>query len=165
MINNNKMRQYKSQVTALGASSEPLTYKAKLKAWDITNANGEVYKAGCYDKCRRDYYEANGKRIPVTVCHQPGIDNLVGYVDSIDDGEDGMMVTIKLLPTHPKAQLVADLIEAGVLQGVSDDGYMTKYYNNADGSVTVTEAFIAHVSLVDVPAEPTSWVRSGGYLL
>lgn len=140
--------------------AEGLKITAKLKEWGVANLNGYNFSPGSYDTFISDYYVANGYHLPLTVCHGHGFADIVGEVLTLDKRDDGLYCEAIIYSDYPQFSWVKRLVEAHVLGGVSDDGYLVNYdYDKKTDTYLVSEARIMNVSLVATPAEPSASVK------
>lgn len=139
-------------------TSEGVTITARLKRWGTANLNGEIYQSDSYDEFIASYYEAQGLNLPLTLMHGGGWQDIAGKVTAVEKDAEGLTITAVILRNLPNFDHVMALVDAGLLQGVSDEGFATDFVFNDDkeGTVTIRKACIMGVSLVTTPAEQTA---------
>lgn len=153
---NMNRRRYRN--TALLSSSaeteEGLVVTARLKRWGVRNLNGETYASDSYDGFLKDYYGRGGLNMPLTVQHGQRLEDVIGKVLELTKDEEGLTCKAVVFNDLPWSAPVRRLIEAGVLQGMSDEGYSDDYSIADDGSgLDIKKAAMLAVSLVCTPAE------------
>lgn len=155
-------RRYRN--TALLSSSaeteEGLVVTARLKRWGVRNLNGETYAADSYDDFLKDYYGRGGLNMPLTVQHGQRLEDVVGKVLELTKDEEGLTCKAVIFNDLPWSAPVRRLVEAGVLQGMSDEGYSDDYSFADDNGLDIKKAAMLAVSLVCTPAELAAKVVS-----
>lgn len=135
-----------------------MVIEAQLKVWDKANYNGEVYLKDSYDEFIKDYYADHQLNMPLTVQHGQRVEDIIGKILSLDKTEEGLVVKAQILDGLPNTETVKTLVKAGVLQGLSDEGYATDY-DYKDNAWTIKSAAILAISLVATPAEAVAKVN------
>lgn len=153
-------RKYRD--TALLSSSsdseEGLVVTARLKRWGVRNLNGETYAPSSYDDFLLDYYGRGGLNMPLTVQHGQRLEDVVGKVLELTKDEEGLTCKAVVFNDLPWSAPVRRLVEAGVLQGLSDEGYSDDYSVADDNGLDIKKAAMLAVSLVCTPAEQAAKV-------
>lgn len=129
----------------------------ETKFADGTNENGERYAKGCLDKFVEKYYSKNGLNMPLTVQHGGDIYHLAGRVLALEVNSVGFYFVVYIPKALPEYARIRVLIEEGILQGLSKEGWATKgkCYYTKEGDFDyflVEEMEMTAVSLVATPA-------------
>lgn len=121
---------------------------------EIENLNGYVYHSGCYNKFCKNYYEANGKNIPLDVLHNTWtLDHLAGKVTEFTAKDNEVRIVAEVSKSAIRYENIVGLIEDGVLQGFSDYSFIGKYdFDKEKELLHVYECFIQSVTLTTNPA-------------
>lgn len=138
-------------------SDEPteggMVVTARLKVWGKQNLNNETYEPTAYDDFIKNYYERGGLNMPLTVQHGNRVEDIIGRILAIDKDEEGLTVKAQIMDGLPMSETVKALIKAGVLQGMSDEGFADDYDYTAEEGFRIKHAAMLAVSLVATPAE------------
>lgn len=122
-----------------------------------TNENGERYTKECLDKFFEEYYVKNKLNMPLTIQHRDDLLHLAGRVLTVEVNSVGFYFVGYIPRTHPEYGHIKMLIQEGILQGLSKEGWCTdgKCYYTADGEFDyfeIEEMKIFAMSLVTTPA-------------
>lgn len=160
--NENKNKYYRNAVifSSTEDTADGLRIRAKLKSWNTTNLNGYNFAKNSYDDFIADYYEKFDYKIPLTLMHGHSFTDIVGEVTLLDNQEDGLYCEAVVFADYPQFDWAKRLITSRVLGGVSDDGFLIDYSEDAaTGAISVEKAQIMNVSIVTTPAEPLAKVE------
>lgn len=147
------MRNQALLTVADQGDSGGLTVTARLKVWSKRNLNAETYEPTAYDEFITDYYGRGDLNMPLTLMHGQRVEDIIGKVTTIEKDEEGLTVTAQVMDGLPMSETVKTLISAGVLQGMSDEGYADDFdYDEKDG-FRIRKAAMLAISLVTTPAE------------
>lgn len=120
-----------------------------------TNENLERYDPHCFDEFVESYFVKNKLNLPVTIQH----DNrqIVGRVLCFEVNSVGFYFVIYIPKRLPRYEEIKVLIEEGLLQGLSKEGWGENYewHYKKDGSldfVEIKKMSIFAVALVTTPA-------------
>ena len=119
-----------------------------------SNGNGLVYHAGCYDDFCKNYYQQNGKSIPLDLLHNPdNINHIAGKVTEFTVTNAEVKIVAEISKHAPLFENIVGLIEDGVLQGFSDMSYVDDGdYDRESGLFHVNKCSIISIALVPNPA-------------
>lgn len=125
---------------------------ARLKQWGEVNQNGEIYTEAAYEQFINDYYVKGNLNVPFTLMHGVGVESIIGRVDTMESDEEGLLITATIFGDCISSR-VRTLIDRGVLQGVSDEGYGSFDYDESRNVWIARKMQLLAVSLVTIPAE------------
>lgn len=130
-------------------------YETKFAAG--TNENGERYSKDALDKFLERYYKKNRLNMPLTIQHKQDLEHLAGRVLIVEVNSVGFYFVCYIPKTYRHYEDVKHLIEEGVLQGLSKEGWSTKgkcYYTKEGlfDYYLVEEMEMLAMSLVTTPA-------------
>lgn len=131
-------------------------YETKFAAG--TNENGERYSKDALDKFLDQYYKKNKLNMPLTIQHRGDLEHLAGRVLIVEVNSVGFYFVSYIPKTYRHYAEVRALIEEGVLQGFSKEGWSTKgkiYRDYKTGEFLyylVEEMEMLALSLVTTPA-------------
>lgn len=131
---------------------------AQLKRWGEVNQNGEIYTEEAYEQFINDYYIKGNLNVPFTLMHGWGVENIIGRVDSMKSDEKGLSMTATIFGDCISTR-VRTLIDRGVLQGVSDEGYGSFDYDDEKHVWIARKMQLMAVSLVTIPAEVAAGIE------
>ena len=115
----------------------------------------DIVTKGAYQSSLRALKDS-GRSIKMLWQHDPG--QPIGVWDEVREDDRGLYVKGRLLPGVAKAQEVAELLQAGAIDGLSI-GYRTvKSTRNKQGHRLLTELDLWEVSLVTFPMLPEARV-------
>ena len=120
--------------------------------YGVVNGNGERYEVGAFDNFIEEYFVKNKLNMPVTVQHGDRLEDIVGRVLEIETDERGFSFKVLVSNKLPKFSIVKTMVEEGMLQGFSKEGWATDYWFNKDGIMEIKEMWVTAVSLVTTPA-------------
>lgn len=134
-----------------------LVYGYETKFADGTNANGERYAKEALDTFVEEYYKKRKLNMPLTIQHRNDLGHLAGRVLILEVDSVGFYFVAYVPKSYRYYADVKAMIEEGVLQGLSKEGWSTKgkMFYTKDGSFDyylVEEMEILAVSLVTTPA-------------
>lgn len=136
-----------------------LIFKAYEMKWGAINTNGELYDETAFDKFIQDYFVDKGFNMPVTIEHSDDPDWIAGRVLYIERNSVGFYFVIYIPDTYPNYARVKWMVEEGLLQGLSKEGFYVNYdWEQADPKdgnswyIHVHELMMSRVSLVTTPA-------------
>lgn len=158
----NSSKQYQNAVIYASTedTADGLKIRAKLKSWGTTNLNGYNFAKNSYDDFIADYYEKFDYKLPLTLMHGHSFADIVGEVTLLDNREDGLYCEAVIFADYPQFGWLEKLVKSRILGGVSDDGFLLDYSEDAaTGAILVEKAQIMNVSIVTTPAEPLAKVE------
>lgn len=128
-----------------------------------TNENREQYDPHCFDEFVEEYFVKNKLNIPVTLHHDN--DKLVGRVLCLEVNSVGFYFVVYIPKRIKLYDEIKTLIEEGLLQGLSKEGWATDYdYKfKEDGSfdyMQINKMSICGVSLVAMPANGVGFEKT-----
>ena len=128
-----------------------------------TNENCEQYDPHCFDEFVEEYFVKNKLNIPVTLHHDD--DKLVGRVLCLEVNSVGFYFVIYIPKKIKRYDEIKTLIEEGLLQGLSKEGWAIDYdYKfKEDGSfdyMQINKMSICGVSLVAMPANGVGFEKA-----
>jgi hypothetical protein len=129
--------------------------KGMLTVFDVRNENGGVFTSTSYDKFVDDYFIKNSLNVALCLLHDDSdIRNVCGYVKSMTKTDSG----VEIVGFVPKAayyyNLIKAYIEAGILQGFSNAGWVEDgEYDEETDTLKITEFALMHAALVVNPAD------------
>lgn len=128
-----------------------------------TNENAEQYDPHCFDEFVEEYFVKNKLNIPVTLHHDN--DKLVGRVLCLEVNSVGFYFIVYIPKRIKLYDEIKTLIEEGLLQGLSKEGWATDYdYKfKEDGSfdyMQINKMSICGVSLVAMPANGVGFEKT-----
>lgn len=160
--NENNSKYYQNAViySSTEDTADGLRIRAKLKSWNTTNLNGYNFAKNSYDDFIAEYYEKYGYKVPLTLMHGHSFADIVGEVTLLDNREDGLYCEAIIFADYPQFGWLKKLVKSRILGGVSDDGFLLDYSEDAaTGAILVEKAQIMNVSIVTTPAEPLAKVE------
>lgn len=128
-----------------------------------TNENGEQYDKGAISAFIQDYFVKNKLNMPLTVQHSQDPQWLVGRVIYAEVTNTGFYFVGYIPKVHPQYNYVKTLIESGLLQGFSKEGWSTDVEWITDkeepygGHWLIKEVQIIAMSLVSTPANAVTF--------
>ena len=136
-----------------------LLIKGYETKFDKTNKNGERYDKGCLDKFVENYFVKNRLNMPLTIQHKDDLDHLAGRVLVLEVNGVGFYFVCYIPKTYRHYDEVKALLQEGILQGLSKEGWASEYefHYKEDGTFDyfeIKEMEIMNVSLVATPANP-----------
>lgn len=140
----------------VATDEQGLTFSAVLKVFNRPNYNCEIARPEAYDEFITAYYGEAGYNLPL--CYMHDVKQIVGCVTKIERDEERLRIEATVFKTCPQFDYIADLVNRGVLGGVSDGSY-TEGYIDDDDNFVVEKAQMCEVSLVTVPAEIVAGVE------
>lgn len=154
-----QIKDYAVITTHVDEKDGDIKIKARLKTWGKENLNGEIYEAAQYEKFIKSYYVEGGLNVPFTLNHLGNwdVNNVIGVVNSMDINDEGLDMEATIFG-NCISDHVRTLINRGVLQGVSDEGWAQGYWDNS-GKFHIEEMVMLAVSLVTTPAEVAAGIR------
>jgi hypothetical protein len=119
-----------------------------------SNGNGLVYHAGCYDDFCKNYYQQNGKSIPLDLLHNTtDINHIAGKVTEFIVTNNEVRIVAEISKHAPLFENIVGMVEDGVLQGFSDMSYIDNgYFDNETELFHVNKCSIVSIALVPTPA-------------
>lgn len=137
---------------------EGLMLDGYFKRWDSVNENGESYAKDSYDKFINHYFVKNKLNVPINLMHGSGFGDLAGKIVNMKKDPYGIFIQTLISRHAVHFENIKGLIDDGILQGFSDEGFATDFelIKNEKKEIThvnVLEAMLTKVSLVDMPAE------------
>lgn len=122
-----------------------------------TNENGERYSKECLDEFFERYYAKNKLNMPFTIQHRDDLMHLCGRVLTVEVNPVGFYFVCYIPKTYPEYERVKMLIQEGILQGLSKEGWCTKgkcyYTKEGDFDYYLVESMeMTAMSLVTTPA-------------
>lgn len=131
-----------------------------------TNTNGERYEKECLDEFIEQYYIKNQLNIPVTIQHRSDIDHLAGRVLLVEVNSVGFYFVVYIPRTYKNYDAVLNSIKAGILQGMSKEGYVDwedmDFLYKKDGSfdyVSYKKFRLTAMSIVATPANGVTFEK------
>lgn len=130
-----------------------------------TNTNGERYTKECLDKFINEYFVANKLNMPVTIQHHDDLAHLCGRVIYCEVNTTGFYFVCYIPKALPNYTHIKALIEEGVLQGLSKEGWCMdgEWVYKKDGSFDyyrIDEMMLISVSLVACPANRVTFEKA-----
>ena len=137
-------------------------YETKFK--DSKNFNNEVYDTGCFDKFITDYFVTNGLNMPVTIQHGWRLNDFCGRVLLLEVNSVGFYFVVYVPRKLKDYDTIKTLIEEGILQGFSKEGWSTdyeyRYKPNGDFDyIFIKEMELMNVSIVASPANANNFEK------
>lgn len=125
-----------------------------------TNENLEQYDPHCFDAFIENYFVKNKLNMPMTIQHRSDIEHLAGRVLVLEVNSVGFYFVCYIPKTYRRYDEVKNLLQEGILQGLSKFGWATDYEwidtdrKTGEGYWLIKEMEILEVSLVATPANP-----------
>jgi len=125
-----------------------------------TNENLEQYDPHCFDAFIENYFVKNKLNMPLTIQHRSDIEHLAGRVLVLEVNSVGFYFVCYIPKTYKHYDEVKNLLQDGILQGLSKFGWATNYdwidtdRKTGEGYWLIKEMEILEVSLVATPANP-----------
>ena len=136
-----------------------LIFKGYEMKWGAINTNGETYDETAFDKFIEDYFVQKGFNMPVTIEHSEDPQWIAGRVLYIERNSVGFYFVVYIPETYPNYAHVKWLVEEGLIQGLSKEGFYADYEwkqedpNDYDSwYIQIHELIMHRVSLVCTPA-------------
>lgn len=125
-----------------------------LTTFNVTNENHQKFERKSYDKFVTEYFEANELNIPIDIMHIRDAQHLAGVARKFIKKDGGIELTAFIPKGVYFYNLIKVLLDAGVLQGFSNYGYMTDWdYDRTTDEIIVKEFNLISASLVDIPSD------------
>lgn len=129
-----------------------------------TNENGERYTKEALDDFLENYFIKNKLNMPLTIQHKDDIMHIVGRVLIVEVNSVGFYFVCYIPRAIPQYAHVKALIEEGVLQGLSKEGWATdfSYKFTKDGDVDyvqINKMDLLAMSIVTTPANAVTFER------
>lgn len=141
-------------------------FKAYETKFGSVNENGEIYDRDCLDEFIQNYYVKNGLNMPVTIQHRDDLTHLVGRVLLIEVNSVGFYFICYIPRTDPRYEEIVNKIKAGILQGLSKEGWADEWenhFNKETGyweSMTIKKMRITAMSIVATPANGVAFEKA-----
>lgn len=125
-----------------------------------TNENAEQYDPHCFDEFIENYFVKNKLNMPLTIQHGCHIDDLAGRVLVLEVNSVGFYFVCYIPKTYCRYEQVKNLLQEGILQGLSKSGWATDYEwvctdkKTGEGYWNIKKMEILEVSIVATPANP-----------
>lgn len=141
--------------------SENFVVAGYFKKWANQNLNLERYESTAYDEFIEEYFVKNKLNVVVNLMHGQDFEDLAGKIVLMEKNTVGIWVEVEISKHAINYANILGMIEEGILQGFSDEGYSTDYdvKFDSDGNFShyvIKKANLLRVSLVDTPAEATA---------
>lgn len=136
-----------------------LIFKGYEMKWGAINTNGETYDETAFDTFIEDYFVQKGFNMPVSIEHSEDPEWIAGRVLYIERNSVGFYFVVYIPDTYKNYAQVKWMVEEGLLQGLSKEGYFIDYdWEQEDENdwnswyIRVHELMMSRVSLVCTPA-------------
>lgn len=127
----------------------------ETKFADGVNENGEMYSKNSIDNFIQRYFVDRKMNMPVDIEHDHRPEWLAGRVLSIENNDTGFYFISYIPKTFMHYNTVLHLLQEGILQGFSKEGYGEGEIVNEKGKepyLLISKMDILRVSLVSMPA-------------
>jgi len=125
-----------------------------------TNENFEQYDPHCFDEFIENYFVKNKLNMPLTIQHRGDLMHLAGRVLVLEVNSVGFYFVCYIPKTYKYYEEVKNLLQEGILQGLSKCGWATDWdwvetdRKTGEGYMLIKKMEILEVSLVATPANP-----------
>lgn len=132
-----------------------------LKGYEMkfgeTNENGERYDREAFSAFIQKYYVERGLNLPLTIQHRDDIDSLAGRVLIMEINTVGVYFVAYIPRTYKNYEYVRALLQEGILQGFSKEGWAIDYdfIFDKEGNfdyMQIKEIALVALSVVSTPA-------------
>ncbi len=129
-----------------------ITIAGAVTQLGVTNDNGYHFMEGSYDRFISEYFEAHKLNMPLDLMHENRFDTLCGVVTSLEKEGNTVKMSAFLPAGLPKYEQTKVLLDNGILQAISNYGYIRDGYYK-EGISYIEDFACLSIALVATPGD------------